>query len=102
MWKSLCFAEGDGAAVSSAHSAPVHPRFPDDFEDPQHFEMIDAMNDAALDTVAISVTGKDLLILTLLILNVVSLTILVCRSTKCCNGKQVKYEAVSVLSENEG
>jgi len=82
-------------------AAKADLRFEDDFEDPQHFKMIDAMNDAALETDVISVAGKDLLILALLILNVVSLTILVCKCTKCCNGQKVKYEAVSVLSENE-
>ena len=63
--------------------------------------MIDAMNDSALDTITISVTGKDLFILALFILNVLMLAILVCKCTKCCNGKNVKYQAVSVLSENE-
>ena len=59
------------------------------------------MNDSVLDTVTISVTGKDLLIFALLILNVVSLVILMCKCIKCWNGKKVKYESVSVLSENE-
>ena len=88
--------------MSSAQSAPAHPSFNDDFEDLQHFKMIDAMNDAALNTVTISVTGKDLFILALFILNGLMLAILVCKCTKCCNGNKVKYQAVSVLSENEG
>ena len=83
--------------MSSTQSAPVQPRFNGVLDDFEHFKVIDVMNDA----VTISVSAKDLLILALLILNVVSLAILVCKCTKCCNRNKVKYEAVSVLSENE-
>jgi len=70
-------------------------------QDLEHLTMIDALIDAAEDATVLSVTGKDLLILALLISNVVFLTILMCKCIKCCNGQKVKYEAVSVLSENE-
>ena len=96
----LFFADEVGA-VSSAQVVPADPRFDDNFEDLRHFQMSDAMNNAAMDTAIISISSQDLLILALLILNVVSLTILVCKCTKCWNGEKVKYEAVSVLSENE-
>ena len=100
-WYDAAYQWVSDSCDISDNAVGSHSRFEDDFEDPQHFKMIDAMNDAALNTLAISLTGKDLFILALLILNVVSLAILVSKCTKCCNRAKVNYEAVSVLSENE-
>ena len=64
-------------------------------------EQFGAMNEATNDVVV--VTGKDLAVLALFILNVCTVTILI---TKCnkgtrSKGKKVTYEAVSVMSESE-
>ena len=49
------------------------------------------------------VTGKDLFILMLLIVNICTMTILISKCTKCDEslGREVIYKAVSVISENE-
>merc|ERR1719192_195670 len=91
----------EAGAVSAAH-VPVVPdthRFGDDFE--RHFEPIDAMNKAALNNVTVTVTGKDLLILVLVIANALTLAVLVRGCTKSRTGRRVKYEAVGVVSESE-
>ena len=72
-----------------------------DFE---NIEGIGAMIGSASDNVVVTVTAKDLLILGLLMVNVLSLTVLICRCTKYWNGnrKKMKYDFEAVaLSENE-
>ena len=70
----------------------------------KNIEGIGAMIGSASDNVVVTVTAKDLLILGLLMVNVLSLTVLICRCTKNCNGnrKKMKYDFEAVaLSENE-
>ena len=89
----LCLAEeiGEDDATSANVDAAV--------EDIRRFKAIDAIRNAAADTVIVSLTGKELLILVLVLANVFTLTILVCRCAKCCSGNEVKYAGVGVLSE---
>ena len=92
----VIYTETEGAAVS-AHTAPHNPNS-NDFG---HLKAIDAMNKAALNTVTVTMTQKDLLIFALSIANVLTLTVLVYKCTKKWKQKKMQYEAVSVLSENE-
>ena len=80
-----------GTPIASA------PGFGDWFD----IEQFGAMNEATNDVVA--VTGKDLAILALFLLNVCMTTILImkCNKGTRSRGKKVKYEAVSVMSESE-
>ena len=61
----------------------------------------DAMNELTSNVFVVS--GKDLFILALLLLNICSVIVLVCRCTKnkVRTGKKVIYKPVSVSSENE-
>ena len=65
------------------------------------FEAIGAMTKTAPNTWTVSVTGKDLFILVLVILNVFTLIVLISGCTKCCKVEQrkVQYEEVAVVSE---
>merc|ERR1719295_1738670 len=74
--------------------------------DLKNIEGFGAMIGSASDNVVVTVTAKDLLILGLAMVNVLTLIVLICRCTKCLKGdgkKKTKYdfEAVAVLSENE-
>ena len=66
----------------------------------KNMEGFGAMIGSASDNVVVTVTASDLVILGLLLMNVLTLTILICRCKR--NGKKMKYnyEAVA-LSENE-
>ena len=68
-------------------------------EDIGRFQAIDAIRNVAAGTVTVSLTGKELLILVLVMANVFTLAVLVYRCTKCCGGDKVEYETVGVLSE---
>ena len=59
------------------------------------------MTKTAPNTWTVSVTGKDLFILVLVILNVFTLIVLISGCTKCCKVEQrkVQYEEVAVVSE---
>ena len=74
--------------------------------DTRNIEGFGAMIGSASDNVVVTVTAKDLLVLGLAMVNVLTLILLICRCTKCLKGdekKKTKYdfEAVAVLSENE-
>merc|ERR1712223_631399 len=88
-------SEWDGASYGD-----VGRKKRDHFND---FEPIGAMKKAAPNTWTVSVTGKDLFILVLVILNVFTLIMLISGCTECCKVEQrkVQYEEVAVLSENE-
>ena len=88
--------------VCDTSNVAAHIGF-DNVDDIGHFDRIGAMNEGVMDTVALNVTGKDLLIFVLLIVNAFTLMAVACRQTKCCKTKQKKviYEPVSIVSENE-
>jgi len=85
----------------SAYYAHVGGEKGDDFDRFNDFEAIGAMTKAAPNTWTVAVTGKDLFILVLVILNVFTLIVLISGCTKCCKVEQrkVQYEEVAVVSE---
>ena len=85
----------------SAYYAHVGGQKGDDFDRFNDFEAIGAMTKAAPNTWTVAVTGKDLFILVLVILNVFTLIVLISGCTKCCKVEQrkVQYEEVAVVSE---
>ena len=70
----------------------------------KNIEGIGAMIVSASDNVVVAVTEKDLLILGLLMVNIFTLILLICRCTRYCNGngEKTKYDfEAAALSENE-
>ena len=70
-------------------------------DDIGRYDRIGTMSEGTWDTT--NVTGKDLLIFILLIVNAFTLMVIACGCTKCCKTKEknVIYEPVSIVSENE-
>ena len=85
----------------SAYYAHVGGQKGDDIDRFNDFEAIGAMTKTAPNTWTVAVTGKDLFILVLVILNVFTLIVLISGCTKCCKVEQrkVQYEEVAVVSE---
>ena len=93
--KCLCLIVAEelgGDGVASADAGAV-------VEDIRRFSAIDMIRNAAAGTATVSLTGKGLLILVLVMANILMVMMLVYRCTKCCGGNKVKYEVVGVLSE---
>jgi len=98
---AYCVAGSEHSGMAEPYYAHVGGEKGDDFDRFNDFEAIGAMTKTAPNTWTVSVTGKDLFILVLVILNVFTLIVLISGCTKCCKVEQrkVQYEEVAVVSE---